>query len=433
MSFDFKLPDLGEGIREAEILGVKVAEGQTVAEDQVIFEVETDKAVVEIPSPAAGTIIKINVKAGQIVPVGTVMISIEENASSKSKILKEKVPAKATGSASKPSLETMTKSSDSTDAIQVVATPATRQLARELKIDLHLVPGSGPAGRIFKEDVLTYVENKKGTKASNQTAAQTSIQTPSTEYGALQQRIIELPDFTGFGEVERVPMRSVRRSTAQLMSLSWAKIPHVMHSDEADITELEKFRKKYGEVVKKQGAKLTLTAFIIKAATLALKEYPDFNTSLDEQANEIIFKHYYNIGMAVATKRGLVVPVIQAVDKKTILELALEISEMAEKARNGKTELADFHGATFTVTNIGSIGGTSATPIIHYPEAAILAVMKTTEKPIFKDGKIVSGLMTPLCLGFDHRITDGAQAARFLHFIIQMLEEPASFEKYLGV
>jgi pyruvate dehydrogenase E2 component (dihydrolipoamide acetyltransferase) len=217
------------------------------------------------------------------------------------------------------------------------------------------------------------------------------------------------------------------------MALSWSKIPHVTHADEANITELEKFRLEQKGLVKTRGAKLTLTAFIMKAVSIALQEFPEFNTSFDEKSEEIIVKRYYNLGMAVATERGLIVPVIKSVDKKNIVELALEISEVAEKARLAKIELSQLQGATFTVTNIGIIGGTSATPIIHYPEAAILAVMKTIERPIIKDGKIESGLIVPLCLGFDHRLVDGAEAARFVRFIIKMLEEPKSFEKYLDI
>ncbi len=422
MPFEFKLPDLGEGIHEAEVLNVKVQEGQSIVEDQPLFEVETDKAVVEIPSPVAGKVIKVSVHNGQIVTVGSVMISIEQAGGSKKE--PESISVKESIAETKSQNQTAPQGfiNKTNEAAPVIATPATRQLARELKVDLHLVKGSGAGGKISKEDVLAYVENQK---QSSQASTQSAIGATKLESS--------LPDFSKFGQVERIPVRSLRRKTAQLMELSWSKIPHVTHCDEADVTQLEHFRKKHAESVKKYDAKLTMTAFIMKAAAVTLQKYPEFNTSFDERSEEIVFKHYYNIGMAVATDRGLIVPVIQSVDQKSILDLALEINKVAEKARAAKTELRELQGATFTITNIGSIGGTSASPIIHYPEAAILAVMKTKEKPVLRNGKIESGSIMPLCMAFDHRITDGAQAAYFIRAIVRMLEEPASFEKYLGI
>ncbi len=425
MSFDFKLPDLGEGIREAEVLAVKVTEGQAISEDQILFEVETDKAVVEIPSPVAGKALEVLVKPGQIVVVGNVMISIEESGQTQTATA-ENISAKVERTNEKSTDKEANSTPHNGQALAeapIIATPATRQLAREMKIDLHKVPATGPGGKISKEDVLAYAESSK------------NKQVPATP-GIVHSAAIAntLPDFAKFGKIERVPMRSLRRKTAQLMALSWSKIPHVTHCDEANITELEIFRNRaqYQDQVKKQGAKLTLTVFIMKAVALALQEFPEFNTSFDEQSEEIIFKRYYNLGMAVATERGLVVPVIKSVDKKNIFELAVEISEVAEKARAAKSELSELQGATFTVTNIGAIGGTSATPIIHYPEAAILAVMKTIERAINKNGNLENVLIVPLCLAFDHRLADGAQAAKFTRTIIKMLENPRSFEKYLG-
>ena len=288
-------------------------------------------------------------------------------------------------------------------SVTVIASPATRQLARDMKIDLHKVVGSGAAGKISKEDILAYAERLKGSVLDL---------SPSTPKSDAVGNIAALPDFAKFGKIERVPMRSLRRKTAQLMALSWSKIPHVTHCDEANITGLEKFRIAHQDLVKKQGAKLTLTTFIMKAVSIALQEFPELNTSFDEQSEDIIFKHYYNLGMAVATQRGLMVPVIKSVDKKSIIDLAKEIGEIAERARAAKSELSELQGASFSITNIGAIGGTSATPIIHYPEAAILAVMKTVEKPIVKNGQIEIGLILPLCLAFDHRLADGEHAAR---------------------
>ncbi len=427
MSFEFKLPDLGEGIREAEVLAVKVTEGQSLSEDQIIFEVETDKAVVEIPSPVAGKVLKIMVTPGQIIPVGSTMISIEN-----SEQMQSMTPEATSASAEKTNEKSIpqetgsiTQHPQASDNVPVIATPATRQLAREMKIDLHKIPASGVGGKISREDVLAYAESLKGNKSAS-TSTISSV-------GTAQE--IALPDFAKFGEIERVPMRSLRRRTAQLMALSWSKIPHVTHCDEANITDLEIFRNRaeYQDQVKRKGAKLTITTFIIKAVSLALQEFPEFNTSFDEQKEEIVFKRYCNLGIAVDTDRGLIVPVLKSVDKKNIFELAVEINEIAEKARAAKLELSELQGATFSVTNIGAIGGISATPIIRYPEAAILAVMKTIERPKIRSGNSIEGIFVlPLCLAFDHRLIDGAQAARFMRAIIQMLENPGIFEKYLG-
>ncbi len=427
MPFDFKLPDLGEGIREAEILSVKVVEGQTIAEDTPLLEVETDKAVVEIPSPVAGKVVSVYVQAGQTILVGTVMVSIVEANEKLEKPAQEPPrPESLTVAPIRPRLEAKTeeptpqeverkaKSSES-----VIATPATRQLARELKIDLHLVTGSGPAGKISKEDLLSYAEKQKVAKSA----------VPQSKEATLPQTVEHvhqpLPDFSKYGEVERVPMRSIRRKTAQLMTLSWSKIPHVTHCDEANITKLEKLRLKHEEYVKEKGGKLTLTVLVVKAVAMALQQFPQFNSSFDESSEEIILKRYCNIGLAVATDKGLIVPVISAVDKKNILELSIEISQMVDKTRKGKVELEQLQGGTFTITNIGAISGTSATPIIHYPEAAILAVMRAKERAIVQNGKIESGLIMPLSLAFDHRLTDGAEAAGFVGLIINMLENPS--------
>ncbi len=413
MPFDFKLPDLGEGIHEAEVLSVKITEGQILSEDSPLFEVETDKAVVEIPSPVAGKVLKIHAKSGDIVRVGTVMVSVD--ADSKTAAETAEVPVKAQAKTPMPE---NTSRTDSVAVSEVIATPATRQFARELKVDIHLVHGTGPGSKISKEDVIAYAESQKAKNGASSTSTTKAAEIKGTGQS------YTLPDFEKFGKIERVPMRSVRRKTAQLMALSWSRIPHVTHCDEVNITELEKLRRKHETTIKDKIGKLTLTAFIIKTVALALQKFPQFNASLDENKEEIILKHYYNIGMAVATDRGLIVPIIRDADKKTVVELAAEINNTAEKTRNGKIELEDLQGGTFTVTNIGVIGGTSATPIISYPESAILATMQAKEKPIVNNGKIEIGLIMPLSLAFDHRITDGAEAANFVRFIVKTLEEP---------
>jgi pyruvate dehydrogenase E2 component (dihydrolipoamide acetyltransferase) len=428
MPFDFKLPDLGEGIREAEILGVKIAEGQTIVEDAPLFEVETDKAVVEIPSPVAGQVVKIYVKTGDIVPVGTVMVLIDESASkgaisgfSSGSIKAQSSPIPALG----PSAE----KGNQPHADEIIATPATRQLARELKIDIRLVHGTGSGGKISKEDVLAYAERQKAKTNPPITAIQSTPARPAEVSTSGEPHM--LPDFQKFGAIERVPMRSVRRKTAQLMSLSWSKIPHVTHCDEANITELENVRRKHEEGIQAKGSRLTLTAFLVKAIVLALQKFPQFNASLDESKEEIILKYYYNIGMAVATERGLIVPVIKNADQKDITQLATEINNIVDKTRDGKIELEYLQGGTFTLTNIGVIGGTSATPIISYPEAAILATMQAKEKPIVHKGKIEIALIMPLSLAFDHRIADGAEAANFVRLIVKLLEDPAQLSTKL--
>lgn len=438
MPFDFKLPDLGEGIREAEVLSVKVVEGQTIAEDAPLLEVETDKAVVEIPSPVAGTVAKIYVQAGQTVAVGTVMISIQDGHDSV-----EQPPARPESlivAPLRPQAETKAEESAPEKiepaikpAESIIATPATRQLARELKIDLHLVVGTGPGGKISKEDLLAYVENQKGVKSKTADSPVDSKSSGSTGVAKSKESSLvasdpapqALPDFKKYGEIERVPMKSIRRKTAELMALSWAKIPHVTHCDEANITQLEKLRLKHEAYIKEKGGKLTLSVLIVKAVALALQQYPQFNSSFDENSEEIIIKRYYNIGLAVATERGLIVPVISGVDKKNILELSIEINRIVDKTRSGKIGLEELQGGTFTITNIGTISGTSATPIIHYPEAAILAVMRAKEKAIVTNGNIEIGLIVPLALAFDHRLTDGAEAASFVGAIVKMLEAPS--------
>ena len=417
MPFDFKLPDLGEGIREAEILGVRISEGQTIAEDAPLFEVETDKAVVEIPSPVAGQIKKIYVKVGEIVNVGSVMVSID-NGTGKEEV-KTIADIKENTKSGNFTEQRATSNLPST-AHEIIATPATRQLARELKIDIHLVKGSGPGGKISKEDLLAYADTQK---AENVPAQEESPAKPK----ATNETEYQLPDFAKYGPIERVAIRSVRRKTAQMMSLSWSKIPHVTHCDEVDITELEKLRGKHEAQMK--GKHLTLTPYFLKAVTIALEKYPQFNASLDEKNEEIILKHYYNIGMAVATERGLIVPVIKNVDKRNIEQLAIEVNNVAEKTRSGKIELDELQGGTFTITNIGSIGGTSATPIISYPESAILAIMQAKEKPVVRKGQIVISSIMPLCLAFDHRIADGAEAARFVQLIVKNLEETSLLSK----
>jgi pyruvate dehydrogenase E2 component (dihydrolipoamide acetyltransferase) len=460
MGVEFKLPDLGEGIHEAEVLAVKVKPGQDIREDEPLFEVETDKAVVEIPSPYTGKVEKVMVKTGDVITVGSVMVTFITGVGDKqSAPLVEKeevaaVPAKATAPAAK---KEATVSSDarannaapSTSEGPVPATPATRRLARELGFDLKQIPATGSGGRVLKEDVRAFAANSLEPMVSSALAfgkkESAKVEEPvslSDKYGGKDvgsavaeptalsvngPSPVALPDFAKYGPVERVLLRSIRRKTAEAMARSWAHIPHVTHCDEADLTNLEGARTKLEEELKKKGGRLTFTTFVLKAVASALKKYPQFNASLDEAKGEIVFKHYYNIGVAVATERGLIVPVIRDVDKKGIVELTLELNELAEKTRLGKIEVERLQGGTFTVTNVGAIGGTSMSPMINFPEAAILGMARAQQKPVVRNGEIAIGLIMPFALSFDHRIADGAEAAYFMRHIVSRLEEPYTF------
>lgn len=466
MSTEFRLPDLGEGIHEAEVLAISIREGDLVKEDQPIFEVETDKAVVEIPSPFAGKVQKIHVKSGQIVTVGSVMVTFETAAvpavaeprkgeSTKSPVTApvtaQGVPAGAPApNLVQPSQGNGRAANLAADCLRPVpATPATRRLARDLGIDLHLIKGSGPGGRVLKEDVRSFAAGSlESTMSVNPLAlsstgghdagkiSSSSLATkygesggPAAEpFGQLSMNAdTELPDFSKYGPIQRVALRSIRRKTALNMARSWAHVPHVTHCDEADVTQLDAFRSKYEKEMRNRGGRLTLTIFALKAVASALKKYPQFNASLDERSGELIFKEYYNIGVAVATERGLLVPVIRNVDKRSITELAQELNEISEKTRQGKIELERLQGGTFTLTNIGAIGGTSMSPMVNYPECAILGMARAQQKPVVREGRIEVGVIMPLALSFDHRIADGAEAAYFVQHIVQRLQDPLSF------
>jgi pyruvate dehydrogenase E2 component (dihydrolipoamide acetyltransferase) len=437
MSIEFKLPDLGEGIHEAEILQVKVAEGDRVKEDQPIFEVETDKAVVEIPCPVEGTVEKIHVKAGEVVTVGKVMITFGVAAGGAKAPAAEKQKATAAAESSTrisappvvPSVASGSDNGRSGSHRPVPCTPATRRMAREMGVDVRMVHGSGPAGRVTKEDIRAFAEGVPSAGGSVSTQAQGApvSRQADTEPGIVAPLVsqpVDLPDFQKYGPIERVPLRSIRRKIAQNMAQSWSHIPHVTHMDECDITELDEFRAKHEKEVQAKGGRLTLTVFMIKAVVSALKKYPEFNSSLDEKTGEIIYKRYYNIGIAVATERGLIVPVIKNADQKNLTELAIELGQIAQKTREGKVELDRLQGGTFTITNLGSIGGTGMVPMVNFPEAAILGMARGSQKPVIRDGELAIRLILPLAMSFDHRIADGAEAAYFVRHVADCMEEP---------
>ena len=386
---ELRLPDIGEGIAEGEILKWLVKEGEKVSEEQPLVEVMTDKVNVQIPSPWAGTVARILVKEGDSVKVGQVILAIDSGAGGQ--------PAsKQTGAPSPQPAQPDARPAQAVGAAVegVLATPATRKLARELGVDISKVRGSGPTGRITEEDV-----RKSG-------------QGPASAPRALKPY------------EERVPLRGLRKIVAERMSKSIHTTAQVTHVDEADMTELVTMRETFKGSAEKRGVKLTFLPFLIKAVIPALKEYPYVNASLDEQANEIVLKKSYNIGIATDTEAGLVVPVVKDADRKDVFEIAAEIQRLAAKARAGQLTLDDVHGSTFTITNQGSVGGLFATPIINYPESAILGTHKIAKRPLVRDGKIEVRDVMYLSLSFDHRVLDGAYAARFMNKLIGIVEDP---------
>ena len=429
MARDFRLPDLGEGLTEAEIVKVLVREGDVIAEDAPLLEVETDKATVEIPSPMAGRVEKVHVEPNQTVKVGQVLVTFADASSASggggappgldTTPAREPVPARPS-----PRGPAMPPRGNG----PVPATPATRRLARELGVDLHRVPATGPGGRVTDDDVRAGAGG--GAPAPAQApaprAARAEPAAPAAPGKPLATHVTEppLPNFEQWGAVERQPLSHLRRTIAERMTLSATVIPHVTHFDRADITELDAIIQRNLEAVKARGVTLTLTAFLLKAAAQALGEHPTFNATLDAAAGQLIVKRYVHLGVAVATERGLIVPVLRDVDKKSVLDVARELGALAQRVREGKAALDDLRGGTFTITNIGALGGTGAIPIINYPEVAILGIARARQEPVVRESRIEARLLLPLSLTFDHRVADGADGARFASAIIRRLERP---------
>src|SRR5213593_1541835 len=416
----FALPDLGEGLTEAEIVKVLVNEGDVLTEDAPLLEVETDKATVEIPSPFAGRVARIHVRPGQSVKVGDVLVTFEDAVGAEPGGGGGPAPANATVRST-----AMAPSSGSVAAGPVPATPATRRLARELGVELRAVRGTGPGGRIMDDDVKAAVgaAGRPGAAAGADGLApeRPAVARPLAAVGVEPPA---LPRFEQWGPVERQPLSHLRRTIAERMTLSATLIPHVTHFDRADITELDAIIRRNVEHARERSLTLTLTSFLLKAAALALQEHPQFNASLDPAAGELIVKRYHHLGVAVATERGLIVPVIRDVDRKALPELQRELAALAQRVREGKATLEDLRGGTFTLTNIGALGGTGAVPIINYPEVAIRGVARAREEPVVLEGRIVPRVLLPLSLTFDHRVADGADGARFATAIVRRLERP---------
>ena len=432
MPRDFTLPDLGEGLTEAEIVKVLVREGDVIAEDAPLLEVETDKAQVEIPSPMAGRVERVHVQPGQTVKVGAVLVSFADAADSAAVPARAAAPKLAPAASAAPAA-TGGAGARRADGGPAPAAPSTRRLARELKVDLATVAGSGPGGRITDDDVRA-AAGGGGSAATSRAAAtpaassapaeRTAPTGPARPLAPVGLQPPPLPRFEQWGPVERVPLSHLRRTIAERMALSAALIPHVTHFDRADITDLEAVVRDGFEPARAKGIYLTLTSFVLKAVTTALVKHPVFNASLDPGAGELVLKRHYHLGVAVATDRGLIVPVLRDVDQKPVLDLARELAALAQRVREGKAALDDLRGGTFTVTNIGALGGTGAIPIINYPEVAILALARARLEPVVRAGAIVPRLMLPLTLTFDHRVADGADGARFAAEIVALLESP---------
>jgi 2-oxoglutarate dehydrogenase complex dihydrolipoamide succinyltransferase (E2) component len=397
---EFKLPDLGEGITEGEVLKWLAKEGDQIKEDQPIVEVMTDKVNVQIPSPRTGKVAKIMVREGELAKVGQTIMIIDEAASAG--------PTSSASPAASPPPPPPPSAPPSSAppgpmAQGVLATPATRRLARELGVAIESIRGTGPQGRVTDEDVRR--------SALGRGPAAVPTQAPPAVPSAPGQR------------EEVVPLRGLRRTISERMAKSLRTTAQVTHVDEADMTELVLLREAFKGSAEKRGVKLTYLPFIIKALVPALKEFPYVNSTLDEAAGSITLKKYYNIGIATDTEQGLVVPVVKDVDRKDIFELAGEIERLSAKARGGQLSLDDVHGSTFTITNVGSIGGLFATPIINLPEAAILGLHKIAKRPVVRDGKVEIRDTTYLSLSFDHRIFDGAYAARFTTRLIETIQD----------
>jgi len=420
MSRSFTLPDLGEGIHEAEVLAVRAAAGSEIKEGDVILEVETDKAAVEIPSPFTGKVDKILVKAGDLVKVGDVMLVFDGGREGEKA---EGKPIKASSSRQERIKEPDQVAKTEKTAGPVPASPATRKLARELGVNLHQVSPTGAKGLVTADDVRAYLERGNETDAAVVVAQDREITPPFSVSSP------KLPDFSQWGEVERRPLRSIRRAIARQMATAWSQIPHVTSQDLVDISQLEAFRRKHKQEIESIGGRLTLTVFAMKAAATALKAYPMFNSSIDLEAQEIVVKKYYNIGVAVDTEDGLIVPVIRDVDRKSIKELAVELHDCVGRTRARKIGLEELQGGTFTITNAGAMGGGFFTPIINYPQVAILGFGQGRMQPAVvsrDDGSfdLVPRLLMPVVVCFDHRVVDGADSIRFMKVLIEALQDP---------
>ncbi len=424
MADEIKLPALGENVASGDVVDVKVKVGDDVKEGQALLEVEAEKSTVEVPSPLAGRIAKVLIKKGDKVNTGQTLMTIEGSngkapaAPPATNTQASAAPAPAAApkpaepvapevkppvapQAKPPAVPASAAPPHDDDAI-VAAGPATRKLAREWGVDLNQVTGTGPKGRVAPDDVKEYIRGLSQGGTGVRAAAP------------------PLPNFEQWGAVEYKPFDSIRRKTAEQVHLAWATVPHVTQQDLADVTAIDAFRKQQ----EGKGPKLTVTAFVLKACAIALQQFPQFNASLDVAKGQLVLKKYIHLGVAVDTERGLLVPVLRDVDRKSVYEIGKEMAELAERARLKKISADDMRGGTFTISNLGGIGGTGFTPIVNYPEVAILGLSRARLQPVYRDGQFVPSLQLPLSLSYDHRVIDGADAARFTRRLAEMLENP---------
>jgi pyruvate dehydrogenase E2 component (dihydrolipoamide acetyltransferase) len=437
---EFKVPELGENVAGGDVTRVLVKVGETIAREQPVVELETDKATIEVPSSVAGIVKEIRVKQGDKIKVGEVLLSVDDGGAAPSKETEKQAPpkeepqpppapkpekvvalARPQKQAEAPPRQPSPRPFDSAQGKReergpaAPAAPSVRKLAREVGVDIHDVQGTGPGGRISQEDVKEHARRIMSSIGSSADAARA---------GGRPAAVTPLPDFSKWGEVERQPMSNIRRKTAEHLAYAWNAIPHVTQCEKADITSLEALRKKYAPEVEKHEGKLTVTAILVKVLAAAVKQFPQFNASLDMQAQEIVFKRYVNIGVAVDTDRGLLVPVIRNADQKNIAQIAIEVQQAAVKARDRKLTLEEMSGGGISISNLGGIGGTYFTPIVNWPEAAILGVSRGHMEPIWTGTAFEPRLMLPLSLSYDHRVIDGADAMRFLRWVADALEQP---------
>lgn len=412
---DVKLPPLGEGADSCTVVNIFVKEGDAIAKGQPILELENEKAVASIPSSASGRVTSVYVKSGDKANVGQRLIAVSETVKGEepSKIAPQRPVSKGKPVQAESAEPEESVGPDAKLDIPVAASPSVRKLAQDLGIDLARVRGTAHGGRITTEDLRAYIQRLQKIAAQSKAAA-----TSSTQAKPAAEQI----DFSKWGKVTKKPLSQLRQVIARRMTESWTTIPHVTQFDEADITGLLALRKKYVAAYEQKGARLTVTSFVLKAVADALKKYPIFNSSLDEVAQEIVFKEYVHIGIAVDTEAGLIVPVLRDADKKDLVQLSKELEELALRARERKISLEELKGGSFTISNQGGIGGAHFTPIVNKPEVAILGLGRAAPKAVARENRIESRTMLPLALSYDHRVIDGASAARFVTELVGALE-----------
>jgi pyruvate dehydrogenase E2 component (dihydrolipoamide acetyltransferase) len=434
---EITIPEISENVEKGTVISIPVSEGDTVKKDDPVLELETDKAAVDVPAPFGGTVKEILVAENDEVKVGQAVMKIETEGKA-SEAAAGPSPEEEPGAAEeepeepgggKPTTEEQPAAAEEAPEPEaqpagtpVPAAPSTRRLAREIGVNIYTVEGTGPGGRISKEDVKAAAKAAAGSAGDGSGGAGAAAAGP--DGAAALTAPGTLPDFSRWGETERVDLSQVRSIIAENTAASWRTIPHVTQFDKADITALEEFRGKYGKLAQKQNTKLTVTAIILKITALALLRFPRFNATFDAEKKQLILKKYVNIGVAVDTDRGLLVPVIRDADKKSILDLAKELDDTAERTRNKKIKPDELEGGNFIVSNLGGIGGTNFTPVIFPHQLGILAVDRAEVQPVYKDGEFVPRTILPLGLSYDHRVIDGADGARFLRWVAESLEQP---------